>query len=177
MAAVARRESRRRGRLHAPAPGPSSLTLKWKVEVGIGYAAPITVGDRVYAFSRQGEDEVMRALDAATGKTIWETKYNATYKPNPAATRTHGTGPKSTPTFADGRLYTLGMSGLVTAFDAATGKQLWQKPRPTDRTAVSHRDVAARRSRPGDRARRRPQRRRADRVRRAHRRGEVELER
>jgi outer membrane protein assembly factor BamB len=114
----------------APAAWPDTLTMKWKVEVGTGYSAPITVGDRVYAFSRQGEDEVMRALDAATGKTLWETRYNATYKPNPAATRTHGTGPKSTPTFADGRIYTLGMSGIVTAFDAATGKQLWQKPAP-----------------------------------------------
>ena len=113
-----------------PATWPEQLTMKWKVEVGIGYSAPITVGDRVYAFSRQNEDEVMRALDATSGKTIWETKYNATYKPNPAATRTHGTGPKSTPTFADGRLYTLGMSGLVTAFDAATGEQLWQTPPP-----------------------------------------------
>jgi outer membrane protein assembly factor BamB len=111
-----------------PKSWPDKLTLKWKVDVGIGYAAPITVGDRVFAFSRQGEDEVMRALDAATGKTIWETKYNATYQPVVAATRTHGTGPKSTPTFADGRLYTLGMTGAVTAFDAATGKQLWQKP-------------------------------------------------
>jgi len=118
----------------SPAAWPEKLTMKWKVDVGIGYAAPITVGDRVYAFSRQNEDEVMRALDAATGKTIWETKYNATYKPNPAATRTHGTGPKSTPTFADGRLYTLGMSGLVTAFDAATGKQLWQTPLPKTET-------------------------------------------
>src|SRR2546428_13666272 len=42
----------------------------------------------------------------------------------------HEKGPKSTPTFANGRLYTLGMSGIVTAFDAATGKQLWQKPAP-----------------------------------------------
>ena len=113
-----------------PATWPEKLTLKWKVEVGIGYAAPITAGDRVFAFSRQGNDEVMRALDAATGKTVWETKYDATYSPNPAATGKHGTGPKSTPTFADGRLFTLGMSGIVTAFDAATGKQLWQKPRP-----------------------------------------------
>ena len=124
-----------------PGAWPEQLTQKWKVEVGTGYAAPITVGDRVYAFSRQGEDEVMRALDAATGKTIWETKYNATYKANPAATRTHGTGPKSTPVFADGRLYTLGMSGLVTAFDAASGKQLWQtsppKTEPLYHTAMS----------------------------------------
>jgi outer membrane protein assembly factor BamB len=124
-----------------PKTWPETLAPKWKVDVGLGYAAPITVGDRVFAFSRQGEDEVMRALDAATGKTIWETKYNASYKPNAAATRTHGTGPKSTPTFADGRLYTLGMTGAVTAFDAATGKQLWQKPggpvEPLYHTAMS----------------------------------------
>jgi outer membrane protein assembly factor BamB len=124
-----------------PKAWPDALTMKWKVEVGTGYAAPITVGDRVYAFSRQNEDEVMRALDAATGKTIWETKYNATYKPNPAATRTHGTGPKSTPAFADGRLYTLGMTGVVTAFDAASGKQLWQsaqaRTEPLYHTAMS----------------------------------------
>jgi outer membrane protein assembly factor BamB len=113
-----------------PASWPDKLNLKWKVEIGTGYAAPLLVGERVFTFSRQDEDEVMRALDAATGKTVWESKYNATYKPNPAATTRHGTGPKSTPTFADGRLYSLGMSGIVTAFDATTGKQLWQKPRP-----------------------------------------------
>jgi outer membrane protein assembly factor BamB len=113
-----------------PAAWPDRLNLKWKVDVGIGYAAPIIAGDRVFAFSRQGEDEVMRALDAATGKVLWETKYNATYKANPAATGKHGTGPKSTPTFANGRLYSLGMTGVVTAFDAATGKQLWQTAKP-----------------------------------------------
>lgn len=113
-----------------PAAWPERLTERWKVEVGLGYSAPIIAGDRVFAFSRQDENEVMRALDAATGKTIWETKYVAAFKPNPAATRTHGTGPKSTPAFADGRLYTLGMSGIVSAFDAAGGKLLWQKPAP-----------------------------------------------
>ena len=71
----------------------------------------------------------MRALDAGNGKVVWETSYPAPFKMNPATAR-HGPGPKSTPTFADGRLFTLGMSGIVTAFDAATGKQLWQKPAP-----------------------------------------------
>jgi len=118
----------------APASWPDQLSLKWKVDVGIGYAAPIIAGDRVFAFSRQGDDEVMRALDAASGKVVWETKYNATYKPNPAATSKHGTGPKSTPTFANGRLYSLGMTGVVTAFDAATGKQLWQTQKPAVET-------------------------------------------
>jgi outer membrane protein assembly factor BamB len=119
---------------NAPAAWPDELTLKWKVEVGIGYAAPILVGDRVFSFSREGEQEVMRALDANTGKVVWESKYDAPYKPNPAATSKHGTGPKSTPTFADGRIYSLGMSGIVTAFDASSGKQLWQKPKPAVET-------------------------------------------
>ena len=46
---------------------------------------------------------------------------------NSAAAR-HAAGPKSTPVFADGKLYSIGMTGIVTALDAATGKQLWQKP-------------------------------------------------
>jgi outer membrane protein assembly factor BamB len=59
---------------------------------------------------------------------------------NPAAAR-HEKGPKSTPTFAGGTLFTLGMTNIVTAFDAATGRQLWQKPassaQPLYHTAMS----------------------------------------
>ena len=113
-----------------PKSWPPQLTLKWKREVGLGYAAPIAVGNRVFMFTREEPNEVMRALDAATGTVVWESRYAAPFKPNPAATRTHGTGPKSTPAFANGKLYTLGMSGIVTAFDAASGKPLWQKPAP-----------------------------------------------
>src|ERR1044072_2833339 len=71
----------------------------------------------------------MRALDAATGKILWETKFAAPFNMSPATAR-HGPGPKSTPTFDNGRLFTLGMSGIVTAFDAPTGKQLGQHPAP-----------------------------------------------
>src|SRR5688572_3843684 len=110
-----------------PRSWPEQLTQKWKIEVGTGYATPIIVGNRVYAFSRQQDNEVMRAIDADTGKIVWETSYPASFKMNPATSR-HGPGPKSTPTYANGRLFTLGISGIVTAFDAATGKQLWQKP-------------------------------------------------
>jgi outer membrane protein assembly factor BamB len=113
-----------------PKAWPEQLTLKWKVDAGLGYAAPIVVGNRVYLFERREPDEVLRALDAESGKTVWESKYPAPFKPNPAATSKHGTGPKSTPTFANGKLYTLGMSGIVTASDAASGKQVWQKPAP-----------------------------------------------
>jgi outer membrane protein assembly factor BamB len=112
-----------------PKAWPDRLTRRWKVEVGTGYATPIVVGTRVFAFSRQDENEVMRAIDADTGKIVWETSYPAPFKMNPATAR-HGPGPKSTPTYANGRLFTLGISGIVTAFDAATGKTLWQKPAP-----------------------------------------------
>ena len=112
-----------------PKSWPENLTRQWKIEVGTGYATPIVVGNRVYAFTRQEENEVMRALDAANGKVVWETSYPAPFQMNNSTSR-HGPGPKSTPTFANGRLFTLGMSGKVTAFDAATGKQIWQKRSP-----------------------------------------------
>lgn len=112
-----------------PKPWPDALTQRWKIPVGTGYATPIVIGNRVYAFSRQGANEVMRGIDAASGKVLWESSYAAPFVQNPAAAR-HGPGPKSTPSFANGRLFTMGMSGIVTAFDAASGKQLWQKPVP-----------------------------------------------
>jgi outer membrane protein assembly factor BamB len=112
-----------------PKTWPESLTLKWKVDVGPGYATPIVVGNRVYTHTRRDENEVMLALDADTGKVIWETSYAAPYKMNPA-TKGHGPGPKSTPLFSNGKLYTLGITGIVSAFDASAGKLLWQTKAP-----------------------------------------------
>jgi outer membrane protein assembly factor BamB len=111
----------------APSAWPEGLKQQWKIEVGTGYATPLLVGDRIYLFSRQGDDEVMSALDAASGKVIWRTPYPAPFTVMSAAAK-HGPGPKSTPAFANGRLFSLGMTNIVTAFDAATGKQLWQQP-------------------------------------------------
>lgn len=113
-----------------PASWPEQLNRQWQVEVGSGYATPLLVGDRIYMFTRQGEDEVMQALDPETGQTIWRTSYPAEFELSPAAAR-HGPGPKSTPTYADGRIFTLGISGIVTAFDAQSGRQLWQSPAPS----------------------------------------------
>jgi outer membrane protein assembly factor BamB len=110
-----------------PPTWPEQLTPVWKVDVGLGYATPIVVGNRIYQFSRQGEDEVMTALDPSTGAVIWKTAYPAPFTMNKSTAR-HGPGPKSTPAFADGRLFSIGMTGVVTARDAATGKELWQKP-------------------------------------------------
>ncbi len=115
------------GAFDVPSAWPDALQQQWSIEVGLGYATPVLVGDRIYMFTRQGEDEVMTALDADTGGTIWRTTYPAPFTMNPA-TAPHRAGPKSTPTYADGRLFTLGMTGAVTGFDAAAGEQLWQVP-------------------------------------------------
>jgi outer membrane protein assembly factor BamB len=115
------------GSFDVPASWPETLERRWQVEVGEGYATPVLVGDRIYMYTRQGEDEVMTAHSAATGEVIWRTAYPAPFEMFPA-TAQHGPGPKSTPTWAEGRLFTLGMSGIVTAFDANSGEILWQHP-------------------------------------------------
>jgi outer membrane protein assembly factor BamB len=113
----------------APKAWPETLTRKWKTEVGLGYATPILVANRVYMFSRRGDNEVLAALDADSGKELWAASYPAAFTVNPAAAR-HEKGPKSTPTFANGIVYTLGMTGIVTAFNAADGRQKWQTAAP-----------------------------------------------
>ena len=119
----------------APASWPESLTQKWKVDVGLGYATPLVVGNRIYMFSRQGDNEVMSALDPENGKVIWQTGYPAPFTMHSAAVP-HGPGPKSTPVFADGKLYAIGMTGVVTAFDAATGQAALAEARFDPRAAV-----------------------------------------
>jgi outer membrane protein assembly factor BamB len=114
-----------------PQTWPDKLTQKWKLEVGSGYATPLVVGNRVYVFARQGDNEVMMALDADTGKEIWKNPGYPAIFTMQSATVQHGPGPKSTPVFANGRLFTIGMTGIVTAWDANTGKQVWQKPGDT----------------------------------------------
>ena len=115
------------GAFATPTTWPEQLTKKWMVDVGQGYATPLVIGNRVYVFARQGANEVMSALDAANGKVLWQTRYPVAVAMNAAAVR-HGDGPKSTPAFADGKIFSIGTTGIVTAFDAATGKQVWQKP-------------------------------------------------
>jgi outer membrane protein assembly factor BamB len=85
----------------------------------------------VYAFTRRGANETMTALDAATGKVRWQTDCPAPYTPAPPAAA-HGAGPKATPLFLDGRLYALGINGTFSAFDAPTGKLLWQTAAPAE---------------------------------------------
>lgn len=114
-----------------PAKWPETLRRQWKVEVGPGYATPIVVGPRVFVFTRQADDEVLVCLEATTGQVIWKTGYPAPYIPSKAAAA-HGAGPKATPAYHNGRIFTLGISGIVAAFDASSGKLLWRSPAPAE---------------------------------------------
>ena len=112
-----------------PATWPDHLTRGWSVDVGEGYGTPLVVGTVVYTFTRRGGDEVLTALNAADGRVLWRSAYAAPYEVGqPAAA--HGAGPKATPLFYRGKVFTCGVSGIVAAFDAATGKKLWSTPSP-----------------------------------------------
>jgi outer membrane protein assembly factor BamB len=115
-----------------PRSWPEKLTRRWKVEVGEGYATPIVVGKTVYAFARRDGRETLMAINAATGKITWQTGYPAPPLATGSVAAAHGNGPKATPLFHNGKLYTLGLSGILSAFDAKTGKLIWQKLAPAE---------------------------------------------
>jgi outer membrane protein assembly factor BamB len=110
----------------APKIWPDQLKSKWKITVGAGHASPLVAGNRVYQHSRQGENEAVSAFDLETGKTLWQDSYPVAYTMNSAATG-HGKGPKSTPVASNGRLYTLGITGVFSCYDLTRGKLAWRK--------------------------------------------------
>ncbi len=110
----------------APAAWPAQLTQKWKATVGIGAdSTPALVGDKLYVLARQDADEVILSLDAATGRELWRDKYPVPAVTGPSA-RDHS-GPRSSPAVANGKVVTIGVTGIVSCLDAATGKLLWRK--------------------------------------------------
>ena len=114
-----------------PTAWPQTLKQKWRVDVGEGYGTPLVVGETVYVFTRRGGDEVMTALDAATGRERWRSGYQVRYSPS-RPTLAHGAGPKATPLFLNGTLVTQGINGIVSGFDASSGKRLWHTAEPSE---------------------------------------------
>ena len=107
----------------APQNWPEKFTQKWKITVGKGDATPALVGDKLYVFTRQGEDEITICLNADNGKEIWRDKYSA--QPVTGAASRHP-GPRSSPTVANGKVITLGVSNILSCLDAETGKVAWR---------------------------------------------------
>lgn len=95
-----------------PKAWPAKLTPKWTQAVGEGYSSPVVAEGRVYVHSRQDLEEVVTALDLASGKVLWTQKYQSAFTKNKYA-NTMSKGPFSTPLVANGRLFTLGASALL----------------------------------------------------------------
>jgi outer membrane protein assembly factor BamB len=96
--------------------------LAWKRRIGPAWSSFVVIGDKLFTQEQRGEDEATVCLDSATGDELWAHIDKARFWDGQA-----GAGPRATPTFHDGKLYTFGATGLLDCLDAATGKLLWQR--------------------------------------------------
>jgi outer membrane protein assembly factor BamB len=109
-----------------PSAWPEKLSLMWKQSVGEGYSSPVVADSRVFVHSRSDPNEIVSAFDLATGRPLWSARYPSTFTKNQYATAM-SKGPFSTPLVASGRVFTLGVSAVLSSFDAATGELKWRK--------------------------------------------------
>ena len=108
-----------------PETWPESLSREWRREVGSGYSSPVVADGRVCLHAREGDDEKVFCLGLEDGEVLWLDTYSAPYSKNSYALD-HGKGPNATPVLAEGRLHTLGMSGILSTYDVARGELLWR---------------------------------------------------
>ena len=98
--------------------GPREI---WRREIGGGYSSVSAVGDRLYTMAGEGEQEVVLAIDAATGETVWSTAIGTTGEAFPE------NGPRATPTVVGDRLFAASSQGDLAALALADGSVLWKK--------------------------------------------------
>jgi outer membrane protein assembly factor BamB len=109
-----------------PGAWPASVRRIWRVAAGEGHSSPLVRDGRVYLHSREDPAELVTAVDFETGGIIWQQRYAAPFKQHPAAVRM-GRGPNSTPVLFGDRLYTLGVTGVLSAWRIADGTLEWRK--------------------------------------------------
>ena len=109
----------------------------WSRPLGAGHSALLVGDGRVFTLYRVaygeggsgpwGRDEMVIAMDAATGETIWEHSYASQVQDFG-----QGAGPHSTPLLVGDRLFTIGTNKELHVFDATTGELLWARNFVTD---------------------------------------------
>jgi outer membrane protein assembly factor BamB len=111
---------------NVPRTWPASVKNAWRVEVGEGYSSPVVSGGRAFVHGRRDPEEIITAVDLASGKVVWQQKYAAPFNKNQYAV-SRAKGPHSTPLVTGGRLFTLGVTGVLSAWNTASGALLWRK--------------------------------------------------
>jgi outer membrane protein assembly factor BamB len=100
----------------------AGLPLLWKQPIGLGYAS-FTVGEgRAYTIEQRRDKEAITAYDVETGRELWTRTYAASFDEVLG-----GPGPRATPVYQDGLVYSLGAMGDLYCLYAATGKPKWSK--------------------------------------------------
>ena len=105
----------------------SGLMPIWKQPAGGGYASFVVAGGRAFTIEQRGSQEVVAAYDVKTGRELWTNTWPAEFRESMG-----GDGPRATPTWANGRLYTLGAMGELRALDDASGRMVWRANILTD---------------------------------------------
>ena len=124
-----------------PQGGPKRL---WTRHLGEGHSSILVDAGRLYTMYRPSgagesgrwkEEEVVIALDALTGQTIWEHRYPASLEGIDAPL---GVGPHATPLIVGGRLFATGTNKQLIALDKETGKVVWSHDLVKDFNAPAH---------------------------------------
>ena len=97
-------------------------TVLWKQPIGPGWSSFIFVAGKLYTQEQRGEQELVSCYDSATGQPVWQSAH-----PTRFSEVVSGAGPRATPTYDRGQLFTFGAKGLLTCHDADNGRVIWQR--------------------------------------------------
>lgn len=107
-----------------PMEGPPKL---WSRSLGDGYSSMVGESECVYTMyrpDRTASEEIVVAINAKSGKTVWESRFESVLTP---PVDSMGQGPNSTPVLVGDRLYAVGTNALVRCLDKRTGKLVWSR--------------------------------------------------